>query len=94
MTRLCITAWAGGSALLSLGLTVGETMGIIVISRVFMAFLALGNGWIGGEWHIGFTVAQRFLSPIVDQLHCRDIMSDKSSQNDARHPGILRRNFD
>lgn len=57
--RLCITAWQGGSALLSIGLTVGETMGIIVISRFLMAFLALGNGWIGGEWHIGFTVAQR-----------------------------------
>ncbi|CAG8978768.1 hypothetical protein HYALB_00012500 [Hymenoscyphus albidus] len=56
---LCITAWTASAALLSLGLTVGMTMGVGLVSKVFIALLAIGNGWLGAEWHVGFTVAQR-----------------------------------
>jgi NCS1 family nucleobase:cation symporter-1 len=51
-----------GSSLLSLGLTIPHTVGIMIIARVIMAVLVIGNGWMGAEWHVGFTVSQRFVS--------------------------------
>ena len=62
MHSLCITAWTGSAALLSLGLTVGMTIGVGLVAKFFMVVLALSNGWLGAEWHVGFTVAQRFVS--------------------------------
>lgn len=35
------------------------TIGVGLVSKVFIALLAIGNGWLGAEWHVGFTVAQR-----------------------------------
>lgn len=59
LISLCISVWTSASALLSLGFSVKETFGVVVLSRVVMIALSLGNGWIGGEWHIGYCVAQR-----------------------------------
>lgn len=58
---LCISAWTGAASLLSLGLTVPQTIGLMVIARILMVALIIGNGWIGGEWHIGFAVHQRMI---------------------------------
>ncbi|KAF3343690.1 Putative serine/threonine-protein kinase [Verticillium dahliae VDG2] len=54
-------AWTGAASLLSLGLTVPQTIGLMVIARILMVALIIGNGWIGGEWHIGFAVHQRMI---------------------------------
>jgi hypothetical protein len=32
------------------------------VSKVLMTLLVIGNGWMGAEWHIGFTVSQRFVA--------------------------------
>ncbi|KAL3424363.1 NCS1 nucleoside transporter [Phlyctema vagabunda] len=61
IANLCISAWMGGSSLLSLGLSVSQTMGVMIIARVLMSLLIIGNGWLGAEWHIGFTVSQRIV---------------------------------
>ncbi|CAG9983453.1 unnamed protein product, partial [Clonostachys byssicola] len=61
IANLCITAWTGGSSLLSLGLTVRHTIGVMFVSKVLMTLLVIGNGWMGAEWHIGFTVSQRMV---------------------------------
>jgi hypothetical protein len=58
---LCISSWAGGAALLSLGLNITQTVGVMIIARVLIFFLVTANGWMGSEWHIGFTVSQRFV---------------------------------
>ena len=34
-------------------------MGVIVVSRLIIASLNTCNGWIGGRYHIGYTVSQR-----------------------------------
>ncbi|KAH7123283.1 NCS1 nucleoside transporter [Dactylonectria estremocensis] len=59
IANLCISAWTGGSSLLSLGLTVPQTVGAMIAARVLIAALVIANGWCGGEWHIGFTMSQR-----------------------------------
>lgn len=65
ISNLCISTWTTASSLLSLGLSVGETLGVIVVSNAAIAGLMLANGWIGGRWHIGYTVSQRITLGMV-----------------------------
>ncbi|KAF3182294.1 thiamine transporter thi7 [Orbilia oligospora] len=57
--HLCISSWTTGSVLVSLGLSTWETVAVLLVGQGLVAYLAICNGWIGGKWHIGFTVAQR-----------------------------------
>ncbi|CAH2354926.1 nicotinamide riboside transporter 1 [[Candida] railenensis] len=59
ITNVTISTWSGASSLLSLGLSVGETMGIILIGNIIIATLALLNAAPGGYYHIGYTISQR-----------------------------------
>ena len=59
ITNVTISSWTGASSLLSLGLSAGETMGIILIGNVIIAALALLNAAPGGYYHIGYTISQR-----------------------------------
>ncbi|GMM37890.1 thiamine transporter [Saccharomycopsis crataegensis] len=59
ITNVTISTWTGASSLLSLGLSVGETMGIIIIGNVIISALALLNAAPGGYYHIGYTISQR-----------------------------------
>ncbi|KAI8677729.1 hypothetical protein NCS55_00490400 [Fusarium keratoplasticum] len=61
IASLCISAWTAAASLLSLGLTVPQTIGLMILARVLMVLLVIGNGWMGAEWHIGFSVAQRIV---------------------------------
>lgn len=59
ITNVTISTWTGASSLLSLGLSVGETMGIIIIGNAIIVVLALLNAAPGGYFHIGYTISQR-----------------------------------
>lgn len=59
ITNVTISTWSGASSLLSLGLSVGETMGIIILGNLLLASLALLNAAPGGYYHIGYTISQR-----------------------------------
>ncbi|KAF3908304.1 hypothetical protein AA313_de0206714 [Arthrobotrys entomopaga] len=59
--HLCISSWTTGSVLVSLGLSTWETVAVLLVGQGLVAYLAICNGWIGGKWHIGFTVAQRLV---------------------------------
>lgn len=59
ITNVTISTWTGASSLLSLGLSVGETLGIILIGNCIIATLALLNAAPGGYYHIGYTISQR-----------------------------------
>lgn len=59
ITNVTISTWTGASSLLSLGLSVGETMGIILIGNIIISCLALLNAAPGGYYHIGYTISQR-----------------------------------
>lgn len=59
ITNVTISSWTGASSLLTLGLSVGETIGIILIGNVIISALALLNAAPGGYFHIGYTISQR-----------------------------------
>lgn len=59
ITNVTISTWSGASSLLSLGLSVGETMGIIILGNALVTVLALLNAAPGGYFHIGYTISQR-----------------------------------
>lgn len=59
ITNVTIGTWSGASSLLSLGLSVGETMGVILLGNILIAVLALLNAAPGGYYHIGYTISQR-----------------------------------
>ncbi|KAK0373632.1 NCS1 nucleoside transporter [Colletotrichum limetticola] len=61
ISNLCISAWTGAASLLSLGLTIPQTIGLMILARALICLLVIGNGWMGSEWHIGFTVSQRII---------------------------------
>lgn len=57
---LNIATWQTPNTFLTQGLSVGQAMAIIVISRLIVSFFACVIGWCGLKWHIGFTVQNRF----------------------------------
>lgn len=61
IAQFTITAWAASAAILGLGLAVWEAVVILFISQCFVVTVASATGWVGGEWHVGFTVVQRII---------------------------------
>ncbi|KAF4971310.1 hypothetical protein FSARC_1829 [Fusarium sarcochroum] len=57
---LNIATWQTPNTFLTQGLSVGQAMGIIIISRFIVSFFACVTGWCGLTWHVGFTVQNRF----------------------------------
>ncbi|KIW27545.1 uncharacterized protein PV07_07273 [Cladophialophora immunda] len=53
------TAWTAGSSLLSLGLSVGQAMGVVVGASLFAALISVITGWPGSHQYLGFTVLSR-----------------------------------
>ncbi|CUM68154.1 uncharacterized protein PRCAT00005871001 [Priceomyces carsonii] len=59
--NLTISIWMGASSLLSLNLNVSQTMGVIVVGNFIINVLAVLNGQIGTDNHIGFSISQRVI---------------------------------
>jgi NCS1 family nucleobase:cation symporter-1 len=57
---LNISTWQTPNTFLTQGLSVGQAMAIIVISRFLVSFFSCVIAWCGLTWHIGFTVQNRF----------------------------------
>ncbi|KAK7618777.1 permease for cytosine/purines, uracil, thiamine, allantoin-domain-containing protein [Phyllosticta citricarpa] len=53
------TAWTAGSTLLSLGLSVSQSIGVMVGVGILSALLAVLAGWPGSHLYLGFTVLCR-----------------------------------
>ncbi|KAK4684535.1 nucleobase:cation symporter-1, NCS1 family, partial [Tremellales sp. Uapishka_1] len=58
-TGINISGWTGGSSLLSLGLSVGEAMAVVVIGQCLVAAAVVLTGLVGAEWHVGFPMWNR-----------------------------------
>lgn len=56
-----VTTWSMGSSLLSLGLPANLAMACIVSGSFIIGILSVLCGWIGRDYHIGFTVSNRAL---------------------------------
>jgi NCS1 family nucleobase:cation symporter-1 len=53
------SAWTAGSTLLALGLSVGQSMGVIVGSALIISIIAITAGHMGSHNYLGFTVMSR-----------------------------------
>ncbi|KAJ0425250.1 permease for cytosine/purines, uracil, thiamine, allantoin-domain-containing protein [Aspergillus carlsbadensis] len=57
---LTIYGWQATSSLLSFGLNVWQAIVCTIIARVLQYLVVLSLGWIGGVWHISFTIQARY----------------------------------
>ncbi|KAL3492468.1 permease for cytosine/purines, uracil, thiamine, allantoin-domain-containing protein [Aspergillus germanicus] len=57
---LTIYGWQATSSLLSFGLNVWQAIVCTIIARVLQYLVVLSLGWIGGVWHISYTIQSRY----------------------------------
>ncbi|KAI1484751.1 uracil permease [Biscogniauxia mediterranea] len=60
LSSLNISNWQTPSTFLTQGLSVGQAMMIIVIGRALIVSFSTLIAWCGIQWHIGFTVQNRY----------------------------------
>ncbi|KAB5518081.1 NCS1 nucleoside transporter [Coniochaeta sp. 2T2.1] len=59
--QVCISNWQLGGALVASGLSVWQAMISIIIGKIIVAAVAIFNGYVGAEWHVGFPVVSRYI---------------------------------
>lgn len=57
---LNVATWQTPNTLLTQGLSVGQAMAIIIISRAVVCLFSCIIAWCGLTWHVGFTIQNRF----------------------------------
>ncbi|KAJ9148595.1 Uracil permease [Pleurostoma richardsiae] len=60
LSSLNISNWQSPNTFLTQGLSVGQSMLIIVVGRLLITMFSTLIAWCGLQWHIGFTVQNRF----------------------------------
>ncbi|KUJ17170.1 uracil permease [Mollisia scopiformis] len=60
ISSLNVSNWQTPNTYLTLGLSVGQSMAVIVISRALIALFSTLVAWCGLKWHIGFTIQNRY----------------------------------
>ncbi|KAK8026743.1 NCS1 nucleoside transporter family protein-like protein [Apiospora marii] len=60
LSSLNVATWQTPNSFLTQGLSVGQAMAVIVVSRGLCCLFAVLVAWCGLTWHIGFTVQNRF----------------------------------
>ncbi|GJC80851.1 transporter aclS [Colletotrichum liriopes] len=60
LSSLNVATWQTPNTFLTQGLSVGQAMAVIVVSRALCCFFAILVAWCGLTWHIGFTVQNRY----------------------------------
>lgn len=50
-----------GASLVSAGLAVWQAVIAIILGKIIIAAVAVSNGYVGAEWHIGFPVVSRYV---------------------------------
>lgn len=59
INQICLSNWQIGSSLVAVGLSVWQAFIAIVIGKFIVAVVAVANGYVGAEWHIGYPVFSR-----------------------------------
>ncbi|KAK9772566.1 hypothetical protein AB5N19_12456 [Seiridium cardinale] len=60
VSSLTVATWQTPNTFLTQGLSVGQAMAIVIISRAICTIFAVLVAWCGLTWHIGFTVQNRY----------------------------------
>ena len=95
LNSLNVSNWQTPNTFLSYGLSVGQSMMVIVIGKLLVTFFSTLIAWCGLRWHIGFTVQNRYtwglrgswipllqrilLNFIWCAIQCKSIMSSSSN---------------
>jgi nucleobase:cation symporter-1, NCS1 family len=61
INQVCISNWQVGSSLIAIGLSVWQTMIAVVLGKIIIAIVAVLNGYVGAQWHIGYPVYCRVI---------------------------------
>ncbi|KXT05212.1 hypothetical protein AC578_8374 [Pseudocercospora eumusae] len=61
INQICLSNFQLGASLVSAGLAVWQAIIAIIIGKFIIAAVAIGNGYVGAEWHIGFPVVSRYI---------------------------------
>ncbi|KAL2007498.1 hypothetical protein VTN00DRAFT_8936 [Thermoascus crustaceus] len=59
INQICLSNWQVGSSLVASGLSVWQTVIAVIVGKIIIAAVAVANGYVGAEWHIGFPVWSR-----------------------------------
>ncbi|KAK7523438.1 uracil permease [Phyllosticta citriasiana] len=60
ISSLNVTNWQTPNTFLTFGLSVAQSMLVIIVGRALICFFAILIAWCGLRWHIGYTVQNRF----------------------------------
>ncbi|KAK8004504.1 hypothetical protein PG989_004223 [Apiospora arundinis] len=67
INQICISNWQLGASLVALGLSVWQAVIALILGKLITAAVAILNGYVGAEWHIGFPVVSRFVWGVYGQ---------------------------
>ncbi|RKU47066.1 hypothetical protein DL546_009025 [Coniochaeta pulveracea] len=66
--QLAISNWQTGAALVAAGLSIWQAMISIILGKCIVAGVAIVNGYVGAEWHIGYPIVSRYVWGIKGQF--------------------------
>ncbi|OIW34157.1 NCS1 nucleoside transporter [Coniochaeta ligniaria NRRL 30616] len=66
--QVAISNWQLGGALVASGLSVWQAMISIILGKCIVAAVAIFNGYVGAEWHVGFPVVSRYIWGVRGQF--------------------------
>ncbi|CAN8101811.1 unnamed protein product [Discula destructiva] len=68
--QIAISNWQIGGSLVAIGLSVWQAIVATLIGKIIIALVAIFNGYVGAEWHVGFPVVSRYIwGPYGSFLH-------------------------
>ncbi|KAF2094737.1 NCS1 nucleoside transporter family protein [Rhizodiscina lignyota] len=67
INQICLSNWQLGGSLVAFGLSVWQSIIAIIIGKIITALVAVYNGYVGAEWHIGFPVYSRLIWGVYGQ---------------------------
>ncbi|KAK8112061.1 NCS1 nucleoside transporter [Apiospora kogelbergensis] len=67
INQICISNWQLGASLVALGLSVWQAVIALFLGKLMTAAVAILNGYVGAEWHIGFPVVSRYVWGVYGQ---------------------------
>ncbi|EOD51179.1 putative ncs1 nucleoside transporter protein [Neofusicoccum parvum UCRNP2] len=75
INQICLSNWQLGSSLVAIGLSVWQTMIAVIVGKIIVALVAVFNGYVGADWHIGFPVVSRWTGGLCVQAILSSIFS-------------------
>ncbi|KAG7836828.1 hypothetical protein KL943_000867 [Ogataea angusta] len=86
ISSMCAVTWAGGSSIMYMGLTGGQTMGVIVVGNLLISVSALVNSIYGTKYHIGYSVFQRVVFGVKGSVLVEPVVSEHDEHASRLRP--------